>query len=115
MKSSLLLAAMLAATVASAQTTLTLPNNSAGTTLDTPPVLPAAPDALPSRTEAAPRAFETIDARRRGYVTREELEQLKDREAFDAADVNRDGRLDATEFQRSGLTRWIELTHAAVT
>ena len=98
MKSSLLLAAMLAATIASAQTSLTLPNNSAGTALDTPPVLPATPDALPPRSEPAPRAFDTIDARRRGYVTREEL--LKDREAFDAADLNRDGRLDATEFQR---------------
>jgi len=100
MRSSLLLAALLAAATASAQTSLTLPNNSAGTTLDTPPVLPAAPDALPSRSDPAPRAFETIDARRRGYVTREDLEQLKDREGFDAADVNKDGRLDASEFQR---------------
>ena len=100
MKSSLLFAAMLAATIASAQTSLTLPNNSAGTALDTPPILPATPDALPPRSDPAPRAFETIDARRRGYVTREELEQLKDREAFDAADLNGDGRLDAAEFQR---------------
>ena len=100
MKTSVLLAAMLAATVASAQTALTLPNNSAGTTLDTPPVLPAAPEALPSRTEPAPRAFDTIDARRRGYVTREDLDQLKDSAGFDAADLNKDGRLDASEFQR---------------
>jgi len=100
MKSSLLLAAMLAATVASAQTPLTLPNNSAGTALDTPPVLPATPEALPPRSDPAPQAFQTIDARRRGYVTREDLEQLKDRDAFDAADLNRDGRLDASEFQR---------------
>jgi EF hand len=100
MKSSLLFAAMLAATIASAQTSLTLPNNSAGTALDTPPVLPATPDALPPRSDPAPRAFETIDARRRGYVTREDLEQLKDRDGFNAADLNGDGRLDAKEFQR---------------
>ena len=100
MKSSLLFAAMLAATVASAQTSLTLPNNSAGTALDTPPILPATPDALPPRSDPAPRAFETIDARRRGYVTREDLEELKDRDGFDAADLNRDGRLDAREFER---------------
>jgi hypothetical protein len=41
MKSSFLIAAMLAAATASAQSSLLLPNNSAGTEMDTPPVLPA--------------------------------------------------------------------------
>ena len=100
MKSSFLLVALIAAATASAQSSLTAPNNSAGTSLDTPPILPTAPEALPPRSDPAPRAFESIDARRRGYVTREDLDQLKDREGFDAADTNRDGRLDASEFQR---------------
>jgi len=43
MKSSLLIAALFAATTASAQPSLLLPNNSAGTEMDTPPVLPSAP------------------------------------------------------------------------
>jgi hypothetical protein len=87
MKSSLLIAAMFAATAASAQSTLTLPNNSAGTELDTPPVVPGTPSVLePSQ--------------RDGIVTREEAEQLAGPKQVEEADRNDDGRLDGKELRR---------------
>jgi hypothetical protein len=87
MKSSVLIAAMFAATAASAQSTLTLPNNSAGTELDTPPVVPGTPSVLePSQ--------------RDGIVTREEAEQLAGPKQVEEADRNDDGRIDGKELRR---------------
>jgi hypothetical protein len=87
MRSSLFFAAMFAATAAFAQPALTLPNNSAGTELDTPPVLPGTPSALePSTTD--------------GKVTREQAEQLAGPKAIEDADKDGDGRLDGNELQR---------------
>jgi hypothetical protein len=78
---------MFAATAASAQSTLTLPNNSAGTELDTPPVVPGTPSVLePSQ--------------RDGIVTREEAEQLAGPKQVEEADRNDDGRLDGKELRR---------------
>ena len=87
MKPSLLLAALFAATAASAQPSLLLPNNSAGTELDTPPVLPGKPSVL----EPSPRD---------GIVTREQAEQLAGPKQVEEADRNGDGRLDGKELQR---------------
>ena len=91
MKSSLLIAALFAG-VASAQSPLTLPNNSAGTALDTPPVLPAGPDVLVPATPRGERAD--------SGVAREEVEQLAGPKAADEADRNRDGRADDKELRR---------------
>ena len=85
MKSTFLLAALFAATTASAQSSLMLPNNSAGTEMDTPPVLPATPDVLVPTT---PRS--------KG-VAREEAEQLAGPKEVENADRNRDGRPDTKE------------------
>ena len=81
---------------------LTAPNNSAGTPLDTPPL--AAPPATgltgtPTRTESAITAFDKLDGGH-GYVTRSGTDRLSGTVNFDEADRNRDGRLDADEFQR---------------
>lgn len=81
---------------------LTAPNNSAGTPLDTPPL--AAPPATgltgtPTRTESAITAFDKLD-NGNGYVTRGDTDRLSGTVNFDEADRNRDGRLDADEFQR---------------
>lgn len=92
MKSSLLIAALFAG-VASAQSPLTLPNNSAGTEMDTPPVLPAGPDVLVPPT---PRS----DTAGGSGVAREEVEQLAGPNAADDADRNRDGRVDDKELRR---------------
>ena len=91
MKSSLLIAALFA-TAASAQSPLTLPNNSAGTALDTPPVLPAGPDVL---VPATPRN----DTSGSG-ASRQEVEQLAGPKAADNADRNQDGRIDDKELRR---------------
>jgi hypothetical protein len=91
MKSSLLIAALFAG-VASAQSPLTLPNNSAGTEMDTPPVLPAGPDVL---VPATPRSESAGNG-----VAREEVEQLAGPKAADEADRNRDGRVDGKELRR---------------
>jgi hypothetical protein len=87
MKSTLLIAAVFAATAASAQSSLTLPNNSAGTELDTPPVLPGTPPVIePSQ--------------RDGIVTRDEAEQLAGPKEVEDADENDDGRLDDKELRQ---------------
>jgi hypothetical protein len=87
MKSTLLIAALFAATAASAQSSLTLPNNSAGTELDTPPVLPGTPSVL----EPTPRD---------GIITRDEAEQLAGPKEAEDADKNDDGRLDDKELRQ---------------
>ena len=92
MKSRLLIAALFAATAASAQSPLTLPNNSAGTEMDTPPVLPAGPDVLVPATPKGDTAG--------SGVAREEVEQLAGPKDADDADKNRDGRVDDKELRR---------------
>ena len=76
MKSTLFIAALFAAATASAQSSLLLPNNSAGTEMDTPPVLPSA---TPGPVEPASRADNpgTIDARR-GPMMRGEIRELRE-------------------------------------
>ena len=49
--------------------------------------------------QAQPERFSALDANGDGFVTREEAEALSGfAKAFDEADANRDGRLDASEF-----------------
>jgi hypothetical protein len=91
MKSTFLIAALFAG-VASAQSPLTLPNNSAGTALDTPPVLPAGPDVL---VPATPKSDTAASG-----VKHEEVEQLAGPKAADDADKNGDGRIDDKELRR---------------
>ena len=86
MKSTLVIAALFAATTAYAQSSLTLPNNSAGTVMDTPPVLPAGPDVL-------------VPVEPRDGATRRDVEQLAGPKQSDAADKNRDGRVDEKELR----------------
>lgn len=85
-KSSLIVAALFASTAATAQSSLTLPNNSAGTELDTPPVLPAGPDVKAPATPG-------------DKATRQDVDPLAGPKQFDDADKNRDGRLDDKELR----------------
>jgi hypothetical protein len=102
----LMTAALFAGGAAFAQSpSLTAPNNSAGTPLDVPrlhsPDATLAPSSIPSQTENAQSAFAKLDAGSRGYVTRQDIDQLPNASQipFDRADMNHDGRLDANEFQ----------------
>lgn len=87
-------------------TTLTAPNNSAGTTIDVPHlqmpgnVQSSGPNS-PTRTDNAQTAFQKLDRSGNGYVTRQDMEGLPQSTQipFDRADRNHDGRLDANEFQ----------------
>lgn len=100
-------AALFSGGVAFAQsTTLTAPNNSAGTTIDVPRLhmpndMPSSGVNSPTRTENAQSAFQKLDRGGNGYVTRQEIESLPQASQipFDRADTNHDGRLDANEFQ----------------
>ena len=72
MKSTLFIATLFAATTASAQSSLLLPNNSAGTEMDTPPVLHADPRTLDPKAldpvaprSDAPRSIEDRNPRDR--------------------------------------------------
>ena len=76
------------AATASAQSSLTLPNNSAGTEMDTPPILPSTPGTNAPLTPP------------RDGVTREQAEQLAGPKEAEEADRNRDGRLDSKELRR---------------
>jgi hypothetical protein len=91
MKSSLWIAALFAA-AASAQSPLTLPNNSAGTEMDTPPVLPAGPDVLAPATPRSDTAG--------GSAARQDVEQLAGPKTVEDADRSRDGRVDGKELRR---------------
>lgn len=105
--------AVLCAVASAGAQPLTAPNNSAGTVMDTPPLLapPAASGGessrtgaplteLPSRTDSAAWAFDKLNGTRNGYVTPGDVARLPGRASFDSADRNRDGRLDIDEFQR---------------
>jgi len=100
-------AALFSGGVAFAQsTTLTAPNNSAGTTIDVPRLhmpndMQSSGANTPTQTENAQSAFEKLDRTGNGYVTRQDLESLPQSTQipFDRADRNHDGRLDANEFQ----------------
>ena len=97
-----------AATIATgfvwAQSALTLPNNSAGSPLDTPPLIApeaaaaARADAPPSRSDSSGAAFQKLDRHGNGYVTRSDFARMGGGD-FDAADANHDGRLSYDEFQ----------------
>jgi hypothetical protein len=98
-------AALLAGSVVFAQSTLTMPNNSAGSTLDTPPLLAppsmATPKSdIPSRTDSSLSAFDKLDSQHRGFVTRDDVSGLPGTLNFDTADRDHDGRLTPDEFQR---------------
>ena len=98
-------AIMLSGGMAFAQSSITMPNNSAGTVLDTPPLI--APPSMattkpstPSRTDSSLSAFDALDSKHQGYVTRGDISELPGNYNFDTADRNHDGRLDSDEFQR---------------
>lgn len=64
--------------------------------------LPPMTGITPSRAELPGSAFTKLDADRRGFVTREQTRALDGfGAAFDVADGNADGRLDAREFARA--------------
>lgn len=73
--------------------------------------LPRMSGITPSRAELPASAFTKLDARQRGYVTREDVQQLDGFDAaFRAGDQNGDGRLNPAEFNTawgiySGTTR----------
>lgn len=100
----LLVAAALAASGAAfgQSSTLTTPNNSAGSPMDTPPMVTRPlPDAgMPSRTESSLTAFDKLRSGSEGYVTRDEVARLPGNANFEEADRDRDGRLNPDEFQR---------------
>ena len=98
-------AVLLAGGVAFAQSSLMMPNNSAGSAFDTPPLI--APPSMattkpgtPSRTDSSLSAFDMLDSKHQGYVTRGDISELPGTHNFDLADRNRDGRLNSDEFQR---------------
>jgi len=80
---------------------LTLPNNSAGTPDGIPGTPPLVIAPLPSMTEGSLSAFDKLDSQHRGYVMRSDTDRLSGYIDFDAADLNRDGRLNIDEFQRA--------------
>jgi hypothetical protein len=56
----------------------------------------------PSRSELPDAAFKKLDAAGKGYVSRDDAQQLEGfGAAFDRADANHDGRLDQDEFKRA--------------
>ena len=91
--------ALLAGSMAFAQSSLLLPNNSAGTPSETMSTEPA--KGMPTRTDSSLSAFDKLDWEHRGYVTRSDVDQLPGQiSGFDQSDRNRDGRLNIDEFQR---------------
>ena len=86
---------------------LTAPNNSAGEPNKPPEgtkpaVMAPAPGttaAAPLRTEPARAAFDKLDREKLGYVTLNDIVQLRGKADFDDADRNKDGKLSFTEFE----------------
>ena len=97
------MALMLGGIACAQSPSLTLPNNSAGTPDGIPRAAPIVtePQTMPSTTEGSLTAFDKLDATHRGYLTRSDTARLSVSVDFDAADRNRDGRLDIDEFQRA--------------
>lgn len=61
--------------------------------------VPSMGGVVPNRAELSSSAFTKLDASGRGYVTLEDVRQLEGFEThFRQADQNRDGRLNASEF-----------------
>ncbi len=57
---------------------------------------------VPNRAELPGSAFQKLDAANKGYVIPDDVAQMSGFEsAFRQADRNRDGRLDAPEFERA--------------
>jgi len=91
--------ALLAGGLAFGQSSLLLPNNSAGTPSETMMTQPS--KGMPTSTDSSLSAFDKLDWEHRGYVTRGDVNQLPGQvTGFDQADRDRDGRLNMDEFQR---------------
>lgn len=99
-----LLGTLIAAGAMTAHFTVTLAQgNSSGTTPAATSTGAAAQPMprgiVPNKAELAISAFHKLDPENKGYVTREDVVQLSGFEsAFAQADQNRDGRLNASEF-----------------
>jgi hypothetical protein len=85
---------------------LTVPHNSAGepnkspagtTATGTAPA-PGTTAAAPSRNESARAAFDKLDREKLGYLTLNDIVQLRGNANFDDADRNKDGKLSFEEF-----------------
>jgi hypothetical protein len=108
MKAMGIIAAMCLAGFAGAQSpSLTAPNNSAGEPNKSPagakaPATSPAPgttDAAPTRNESARAAFDKLDREKLGYLTLNDIVQLRGNANFDDADRNKDGKLRFDEFE----------------
>lgn len=76
----------------------TAPATSAGVP-NAPSAVPLPRGIVPNRAELPMSAFNKLDADGKGYVTAEDVRQLEGfASAFQQADQNRDGRLNASEF-----------------
>jgi hypothetical protein len=53
---------------------------------------------MPTRSDSATSAFQSLDPTNRGYVTRAETDRIPGFTGFDNADTNRDGHLSPDEF-----------------
>ncbi|HZQ62440.1 MAG TPA: hypothetical protein VFC24_13880 [Casimicrobiaceae bacterium] len=94
--SGVFLAAALASATAFAQGTS---GTTPATTTNGPIVQPMPHGVVPNKAELAISAFHKLDPDNKGYVTRQDVAQLAGFEsAFAQADMNRDGRLNASEF-----------------
>lgn len=98
------LGTLLAAGIIAAHAALAVAQgNSSGTTpaatSNGPAAQPMPRGIVPNKSELAISAFHKLDPDNRGYVTRDDVAQLAGFEsAFAQADQNRDGRLNASEF-----------------
>jgi hypothetical protein len=73
--------------------------NGASGTSGIPGGVPAMSGVTPNRAELASSAFTKLDGQNRGYLTMDDVRQLDGFEtAFRQSDQNRDGRLNASEF-----------------
>lgn len=92
----LVVAASLASGTALAQGT---PGTTPAATINGPAAQPMPRGVVPNKAELAISAFHKLDPDNKGYVTRDDVAQLAGFEsAFAQADMNRDGRLNASEF-----------------
>ena len=59
---------------------------------------------MPSRTEPADSAYRTLDAGKRGYLQKSDVQGIEGF-SFDTADTNKDGRLSQEEFNKAWSTK----------